>query len=70
MPLLLAEGDREIYKREEAAKVRERELMKDVKGWVRYHIMVRTILMIIEKDTEKKVYNNGKYRGVESISVL
>ena len=31
--MLLAEGDRDAYRREQAALAREREIMKDVKGW-------------------------------------
>ncbi|QRW02020.1 hypothetical protein RhiLY_01017 [Ceratobasidium sp. AG-Ba] len=33
VPLLLAEGDRDAYRREQAARAREREIMKDVRGW-------------------------------------
>ncbi len=33
VPLLLAEGDRDAYRREQAALEREREIMKDVPGW-------------------------------------
>lgn len=33
VPLLLAEGDRDTYRRQQAALAREREIMKDVKGW-------------------------------------
>lgn len=33
VPLLLAEGDRDAYRRQEAAKAREGEIMKDVKNW-------------------------------------
>lgn len=33
VPLLLAESDRDIYRREQAALAREREIMKDVPGW-------------------------------------
>ncbi|GAA5841508.1 hypothetical protein JCM9279_000675 [Rhodotorula babjevae] len=33
VPALLAENDRDIYRREQAALVREKEIMKDVKGW-------------------------------------
>lgn len=29
----MAEGDRDAYRREQAAIAREREIMKDVKGW-------------------------------------
>jgi hypothetical protein len=33
VPLLLAEGDRDTYRREQAALEREKAIMKDVKGW-------------------------------------
>jgi hypothetical protein len=33
VPLLLAEGDRDAYRRHRAAVAREAEIMKDVKGW-------------------------------------
>jgi hypothetical protein len=33
VPLLVAEGDRDAYRRQQAALQREREIMKDVKGW-------------------------------------
>lgn len=33
VPLLLAEGDRDAYRREQAALEREKEIMKNVKGW-------------------------------------
>ena len=33
VPLLLAEGDRDAYRRQQAALAREREIMKDVKDW-------------------------------------
>ncbi|SCZ92488.1 BZ3500_MvSof-1268-A1-R1_Chr5-2g07906 [Microbotryum saponariae] len=33
VPLLLAEADRDIYRREHAALAREKEIMKDVPGW-------------------------------------
>ena len=33
VPLLMAEGDRDTYRREQAALEREKEIMKDVKGW-------------------------------------
>lgn len=40
VPLLLAEGDRDAYRRQEAAKAREAEIMKDVKGWEVCHVSV------------------------------
>ena len=33
VPLMLAEGDRDTYRRQQAALEREKEIMKDVKGW-------------------------------------
>lgn len=33
VPLLVAEGDRDAYRRQQAALERERVIMKDVKGW-------------------------------------
>jgi hypothetical protein len=33
VPIMLAEGDRDAFRRREAAKAREAEIMKDVKGW-------------------------------------
>jgi NADH dehydrogenase (ubiquinone) 1 alpha subcomplex subunit 13 len=33
VPLLLAEGDRDAYRRDQAARARESEIMKDVRGW-------------------------------------
>lgn len=33
VPLLVAEGDRDAYRRQQAAVERERMIMKDVKGW-------------------------------------
>ena len=33
VPLLMAEGDRDTYRREQAALEREKEIMKDVHGW-------------------------------------
>ena len=33
MPMLMAEGDRDLYRRQQAALAREKEIMKDVPGW-------------------------------------
>ncbi|KAH7916264.1 GRIM-19 [Hygrophoropsis aurantiaca] len=54
VPLLLAEGDRDTYRRQQAALEREKEIMKNVKGW----------------EAGKSVYNNPRYRAAESIVVL
>ncbi|PWN54102.1 GRIM-19 [Violaceomyces palustris] len=45
IPLLMAESDRDIYRREQAQLAREKELMKDVPGW----------------EAGKSVYNNKRY---------
>ncbi|KAJ2927894.1 hypothetical protein H1R20_g9199, partial [Candolleomyces eurysporus] len=45
VPLLMAEGDRDLYRRQQAALAREKEIMKDVPGW----------------EAGKSVYHNPKY---------
>ncbi|KAJ1991435.1 hypothetical protein H4R33_001356 [Dimargaris cristalligena] len=45
VPLLQAEQDRDTYRREEAMKAREAEIMKDVPGW----------------EVGKSVYNTDRY---------
>lgn len=45
IPLLTAEADRDTYRRVEAAKSREQEIMKDVEGW----------------KVGESVYNSSKY---------
>ncbi|CEG66249.1 Putative NADH:ubiquinone oxidoreductase, B16.6 subunit [Rhizopus microsporus] len=45
VPLLTAEADRDAYRRSEAAKAREAEIMKNVEGW----------------KVGESVYNNTKY---------
>ncbi|KAI0650523.1 GRIM-19 [Trametes meyenii] len=54
VPLLLAEGDRDAYRRQQAALAREKEIMKDVPGW----------------EAGKSVYNNPSYRPAETIVVI
>ncbi|KAI9000805.1 GRIM-19 [Trametes punicea] len=54
VPLLLAEGDRDAYRRQQAALEREREIMKDVPGW----------------EPGKSVYNNPSHRPTETIVVI
>ncbi|KAI0720337.1 GRIM-19 [Cerioporus squamosus] len=54
VPLLLAEGDRDAYRRQQAALEREREIMKDVPGW----------------EAGKSVYNNPSHRSAETIVVI
>ncbi|EIW61664.1 uncharacterized protein TRAVEDRAFT_27195 [Trametes versicolor FP-101664 SS1] len=54
VPLLLAEGDRDAYRRQQAALAREREIMKDVPGW----------------EAGKSVYNKPNHRSAETIVVI
>ncbi|XP_006456821.1 GRIM19 NADH ubiquinone oxidoreductase [Agaricus bisporus var. bisporus H97] len=49
VPLLLAESDRDAYRREQAALAREREIMKDVPGW----------------EVGRSVYSSSRYRSPE-----
>jgi len=51
VPLLVAESDRDDYRRAQAAIARERLIMKNVKGW----------------EAGKSVYNDPRYRSQESI---
>jgi len=53
-PLLIAEADRDAYRREQAALSREKAIMKDVPGWV----------------PGKSVYNNPKFKSEESIVLI
>jgi len=54
VPLLMAESDRDIYRRQQAGLERERAIMKDVPGW----------------EVGKSVYNNPRFRPPEDIIVL
>ncbi|KAI0832642.1 GRIM-19 [Trametes gibbosa] len=54
VPVLLAEGDRDAYRRQQAALAREREIMKDVPGW----------------EAGKSVYSNPSHRSAETIVVI
>ncbi|KAF9077027.1 GRIM-19 [Rhodocollybia butyracea] len=51
VPLLMAEGDRDAYRRQQAAVEREKVIMKDVKGW----------------EAGKSVYNNPKYASPQFV---
>ena len=44
VPVLMAEADRDTYRREQAQLAREKEIMKDVKGWEVSNIVVEFIL--------------------------
>jgi len=54
VPMLLAEGDRDAYRRQQAALAREKEIMKDVPGW----------------QAGKSVYHDQKHVPRETIVVL
>ncbi|TFK68189.1 hypothetical protein BDN72DRAFT_769652 [Pluteus cervinus] len=51
VPLLMAEGDRDAYRREQAALARERLIMKDVEGW----------------EPGKGSYHSSRYRSPEIV---
>jgi len=53
-PLLLAESDRDVYRREQAALAREKEIMKDVPGWEASLLpfLLKTILLVSRKLTK------------------
>ncbi|KZT35578.1 hypothetical protein SISSUDRAFT_1064377 [Sistotremastrum suecicum HHB10207 ss-3] len=53
VPLLLAESDRDTYRRQQAALARETEIMKNVEGW----------------EPGKSVYNNPKHRPQEFVVI-
>ncbi|KAL0136500.1 NADH dehydrogenase 1 alpha subcomplex subunit 13 NDUFA13/GRIM19 [Mucor lusitanicus] len=54
VPLLTAEADRDTYRRTEAAKAREAEIMKDVKDW----------------KAGESVYNNTKYYNTPKFVIV
>ncbi|KAI0320653.1 GRIM-19 [Amylostereum chailletii] len=54
VPLLLAEGDRDAFRRQHAAVEREKAIMQGVEGW----------------EAGKSVYNNPRYRSTEYVVVL
>ena len=49
VPLLLAEGDRDAYRRQQAALAREKEIMKDVQGWEvgDHELYQETVLLLL-----------------------
>ncbi|CEP15976.1 hypothetical protein [Parasitella parasitica] len=54
VPLLTAEADRDTYRRTEAAKAREEEIMKDIKDW----------------KAGESVYNNTKYYNAPKFVIV
>jgi NADH dehydrogenase (ubiquinone) 1 alpha subcomplex subunit 13 len=75
VPLLLAEGDRDAYRRELAANAREQEIMKDVKGW-EVSLGRREAGGIFSDGNKlfsqvgKSVYNDTRYAPADKIIVL
>ncbi|KAG8882632.1 hypothetical protein FRB97_007978 [Tulasnella sp. 331] len=45
VPMLMAEGDRDAYRRQEAALAREKEIMKDVPGWEGFPAFIIRVLV-------------------------
>jgi len=74
VPLLLAEGDRDTYRREQAALAREKEIMKDVEGWEVCIPLTFESLMysgfLPSYQVGRSAFNNTRYRGEDSIVVL
>lgn len=54
MPLLLAESDRDVYRREQAALAREKEIMKDVPGWEVSLLSLSFALVAIGTESSKE----------------
>ncbi|KAF9006610.1 GRIM-19 protein-domain-containing protein [Cyathus striatus] len=69
VPLLMAESDRDVYRRQQASLAREKAVMKDVPGWECYgHSRSALILLIAIRpgvlpphSAGKSVYNNPRY---------
>ena len=63
MPMLMAEGDRELYRRQQGALAREREIMKDVAGWeVGAYVWVSDGDLTLLYQAGKSVYNSSTYQ--------
>lgn len=69
VPLLTAEGDRDMYRRQQAALAREKAIMKDVPGWEVSARCARgkPAKLIAELQAGKSVYNNPKYHTPEIV---
>ncbi|KAL7282570.1 hypothetical protein ACG7TL_004041 [Trametes sanguinea] len=83
VPILLAEGDRDAYRRQQAALERERQIMKDVPGWEADDTMfafadnmvfrgasARLSTAMRPRQPGKSVYNNPSHRPAETIVVI
>lgn len=74
VPLLMAEGDRDAYRRQQAALAREKEIMKDVKGWEVSltpqccYVRMKTFhLSFLSGQAGKSIYNNPKYASPQFV---
>ncbi|KAJ3915187.1 GRIM-19 protein-domain-containing protein, partial [Lentinula edodes] len=75
VPLLMAEGDRDAYRRQQAALAREKEIMKDVKGWevsltpqCCYVVRMKIFhLSFLSDQAGKSIYNNPKYASPQFV---
>lgn len=79
VPLLLAESDRDVYRRDYAALEREREIMKDVPGWeVRfcspplYHLssLAHVLTGWWDRSERRRTTPRGTHRVPSSLSRL
>lgn len=74
--MLLAEGDRDAYRRQQAALEREKEIMKDVPGWevniLFVHVSVAGFaeMLLVPQKAGKSVYHDKKHVPRESVVVL
>ena len=69
-PLLLAESDRDIYRREQAALAREKEIMKDVPDWEVSSFLLLLLSLSNRFQTETKMLNfpqNPKTNRLERV---
>jgi NADH dehydrogenase (ubiquinone) 1 alpha subcomplex subunit 13 len=68
---LLAEADRDTYRREQAQLAREKEIMKDVKGWEVSMLasFVGALHLLYSTQAGKSVYNTKRYTP-QSFAVL
>lgn len=62
VPLLLAEQDRDAYRRQQAALAREKEIMKDYPGWeVRLDFFLARAVADESRQAGKRTYNSSRY---------
>lgn len=74
----MAEGDRDAYRRQQAALAREREIMKDVPGWEvgpafnnretrDADVAMAQLLAALIEQAGKSTYNSKKYHVPEIV---